>query len=107
MYCTQPQLETRYGTDLLVALTDRATPSSGLVDAVVVEQAIADASAEIDGYVAKRYQLPLVSTPDTLRDLAQVMTFYKLHRRETDDKTRRDYEDALKRLKTLHQACSS
>jgi phage gp36-like protein len=100
MYCTQAQLETRYGTGTLVSLTNHEA-STGLVVASVVEAAIADAAGEIDGYVGRRYQLPLTSTPDPLRDMCLVMAFYKLHRRETDEKTRRDYDDAMKRLKDV------
>jgi phage gp36-like protein len=102
-YCTPTQLEERYGADLLVQLTDRAEPATGQIDATVIDRALADTDAEIDGFLAGRYQLPLATTPQMVTNLALAIAFYKLHRRETDDKTRRDYDDALKRLKDIQQ----
>jgi phage gp36-like protein len=101
MYCTQSQLETRYGIDMLVSLTDRDGPATGLVVAATVEAAIADACEEIDGFVVKRYKLPIDPTPGVLRDLSQVIAIYKLHRREVDAKIQTDYDNAMKRLKDI------
>ncbi len=102
-YCTQSQLEARYGADLLVQLTDRETPATGEIVSAVIDQALADTDAEIDGYLASRYQLPLAATPLMVTNLALAIAIYKLHRRETDEKIRRDYDDAIKRLKDIHQ----
>ncbi|NNG05319.1 MAG: DUF1320 domain-containing protein, partial [Inquilinus sp.] len=78
-YATQAQLVERYGTVRLVELTDRAEPPAGAIDAAVIDRALADADALIDGYVAARYDLPLPAVPDLLRDLALSIVFYKLH----------------------------
>ena len=52
MYCTQADIEERFGQAELVQLTDRTR--TGQVDATTVARAITDASAEIEGYLATR-----------------------------------------------------
>jgi len=71
MYCTQAQMIERFGEPLLVQLTDR--DGAGIVDSAVIDAAIADASAEIDMYLAARYELPLSTVPLTLTRLACIL----------------------------------
>src|SRR4051812_42144975 len=97
-YAAQADLVKRYGTDLLIDCTDRATPQGGTIDADVVTGALQDADAVIDGYLKVRYALPLSATPALLRDLAQAIAIYKMHRDSAADKIRNDYTDALKTL---------
>lgn len=97
-YTSQDDLVARYGTDMLIDLTDRAAPPAGAIDAAVVTRALADTDAMIDGYLKGRYKLPLDATPPALRDLAEVIAIYKLHRDTAADKIRQDYSDALKTL---------
>ena len=68
-YATQADLETRFGSAELAQLTDRI--SGSVIDAAVVGRALADAEAEIDGYLAARYQLPLASAPAVLGRITQ------------------------------------
>ncbi len=91
-YCTQAQLEERYGGEMLKQLTDRSVPKLGVIDADVVNRALADADAEIDGYLAVRYALPLSSTPPLLTDIALRVAIYKLHAKVMQDKIKADYE---------------
>lgn len=100
-YCSQQNLVDRYGTDMLVSLTDRALPPANTIDAAVVARALADTDALINGYLQGRYQLPLAATPELLTDIAQAVAIYKLHRGLTDDKVKRDYDDALKQLREI------
>lgn len=97
-YLTQQQLTDRYGERLLVQLTDRAVPASGIIDTTVIARALADTDALIDGYLASRYSLPLASTPPLLTDIAGEVAIYKLHRKSPDEKIRLDYDNALRRL---------
>lgn len=101
MYCTQTQLVDRYGTKMLTDLTDRAVPRSGAIDAAVVTRAITDAGAEIDGYLATRYALPLSSVPQTITDIAQRITIYKLHVVNVSQKIADDYKLALASLSNI------
>jgi phage gp36-like protein len=100
-YASQADLVDRYGTDMLVDLTDRATPPAGAIDAAVVERALNDTDAQIDGYLLGRYLLPLATTPVVLRDIAQAMAIYKLHRDTVADKIAADYKSALDTLKQV------
>lgn len=100
-YATQAQLEDRYGAKLLGQLTDRGQPTTGQVDAEVVERALLDTDATIDGYLAARYHLPIASVPKLLVDVAEVVAIYKLHRRAPDDKITADYRDAIKTLQDI------
>lgn len=100
-YASQAQLQERFGEKMLRDLTDRATPPAGAIDAAVVNRALADSDAMIDGHLLGRYALPLASTPDLLRDLALTISIYKLHRVVSDEKIRLDYQDALKMLAAI------
>lgn len=65
-YCTLSDLTTRYGEREILQLSDRS--NSGEIDTDVVNGAIVDASALIDGYLADGgYSLPLGSTPQVIR----------------------------------------
>lgn len=70
-----------------------------------IEQAAEEASAVIDGYLARRYALPLGRMPGILITWARAITRYKLHNdRITDDRTdpvARDYRDAVKFLELV------
>lgn len=101
MYCTQTQLVDRYGTKMLTDLTDRAVPRSGAIDAAVVTRAITDAGAEIDGYLATRYALPLAVIPPIINDLAQRVAIYKLHVVNVSQKIADDYKLALASLSNI------
>lgn len=97
-YCTLAQLTDRFGEPMLVELTDRAEEPTNEIDTDVVDRALADADALIDGYLKGRYQLPLAATPPLLADLALAIAVYKLHRNTVSDKVKDDYAQALKTL---------
>lgn len=52
----------------------------------IIEAAIADASAEIDGYIAKRYDLPLPSVPKVVNKFAKDMALYNIYSRRGIEK---------------------
>jgi len=100
-YATLQQLLDRYGERMLVQLTDRASPATGEIDAAVVDRALADTDAMIDGYLAGRYRLPLAQTPPLVADVAQAIAIYKLHRATAAEKIDADYQQALKTLREI------
>lgn len=63
-YCTLTNLIDRYGETELIQLTDRT--GGGVVDQDVIDQAISDADAVIDGHLAGRYTLPISPVPAIL-----------------------------------------
>lgn len=97
-YTSQADLVERFGERMLLDLTDRATPPAGEIDAGVVTRALEDTDAAINGFLLGRYRLPLPSTPPMLRDIAQAVAIYKMHRDVVSEKIRLDYLDAMKLL---------
>jgi len=97
-YATLAQLQDRNSTRMLIQLTDRESPATGLIDVDVINRVLTDTDAMIDGYVGRRYQLPLVTVPALITDLALAIAIYKLHRKTAPDKVRADYDDAIKAL---------
>jgi phage gp36-like protein len=97
-YATLAQLTDRYGEEMLVRLTDRAALPTHAIDETVVNRALADADALIDGYLQGRYVLPLVATPPLLTDIALAITIWKLHVYKPDEKIEADYKAAEKQL---------
>lgn len=100
-YTTLADLTQRYGDRMIVALTDRGAMATGAVDATVVDKAIAEADAVIDGYLASRYALPVSPVPALLGDVALAIVIWKLHVAAPDPKIEADYKDALKVLRDI------
>lgn len=100
-YATLAALTDRYGTPMLVRLSDRADVPTGLVDQDVVDRALADADAVIDGYLEKRYALPVTAVPPLLVDIAQAITIYKLHVFQPDTKIEEEYKEAMRMLREI------
>lgn len=100
-YATLADLTQRYGDRMIVALTDRGAMATGAVDATVVDKAIAEADAVIDGYLASRYALPVSPVPALLGDVALAIVIWKLHVAAPDPKIEADYKDALKVLRDI------
>ena len=92
-YCSQDDLIKRYGQDELIELTDEA--AIGTIDASKVTQAISDACATIDGYLAGRYQLPLANVPTVLNRLAAEIARYFLWDDGASESVLKRYEDAI------------
>jgi len=99
MYATVADLETRYGAAELAELTNRAGGQDR--DDAVLLAAIGDASAEIDGYLASRYAVPVSPVPPVLVGAAAAIARYKLRGPSAGDTVRRDYEDAIRLLRDI------
>ena len=82
---------------MLIRLTDRGEVATETIDTDVIDRALADADAVINGYLG-RYALPLAATPPLIADLAQAIAIWKLHVYEPDPKIKADYDQALKSL---------
>ena len=103
-YCTLAQLTERYGATMLVQLSDRGGDEAPEeADAELFDRAIADADALIDGYLRKRYALPLPALPRLVTDLSLRIAIYYAHGQVVTDKVRDDYRDALKTLEKIAQ----
>lgn len=100
-YTSQNALIDRFGERMLVALTDRGDLATGMIDAAVVERALADTDAVIDGYMAVRYALPLSDVPALVADIAASVAIWKLHVGAPDPKIEADYKDAIRTLRDI------
>lgn len=98
-YATQADMVERFGHTELAQRTDRFDGVT--IDEVVLSRALADADAEIDGYLATRYTLPLTSTPAVLVRLAADLARYQLCGDKVPDSVRQRYVDAVAVLKRL------
>ena len=102
-YTSLPLMIDRVGQAMLIALTDRGDIPVGVIDAVVMARALADADAVINGYLAGRYVLPLAITPALIADIAAAVTLWKLHVTSPEDKIKADYHAAIKTLRDIAQ----
>lgn len=98
-YCTKQNMIDRFGSEELIQLTDRT--NAGVIDDTVLNQAIDDASSEIDGYLAGRYALPLATVPTALTRIACNMARYHLYDDAATEAVRQRYEDAVKFLRSV------
>lgn len=98
-YATQSDMTDRFGAVELAQLTDRVNGT--VVDTTVLGRALTDADAEIDGYVATRYALPLASTPVVVLRLACDIARYRLYDDAAPNQVRQRYEDAVSLLKKI------
>jgi phage gp36-like protein len=97
-YCTIDDIKAQLDERDLVQLTDDR--DAGIVDAAVVDRAIADADAEINGYLGARYAVPLDPVPAVIGKYAVDMAVYHLEsrRRGASEHRKERYDAALKFL---------
>lgn len=100
-YATLQNLIDRFGAAMILGQTDRATPPAGVIDQAVVDRALADADAMINGYIGTRYQVPLTEVPPQIADIAQSIAIWKLHIYKPDEKIELDYKEALRALRDI------
>lgn len=99
-YATPQDLINRYPNRDLVQLTNE-DPAADTINAAALQQALDDASAEIDTYLGARFTLPLSDPPQVLNRLAADLAMYRLQAlRPLHDLTdaRRRYDDAIAML---------
>lgn len=98
----QPQdLLDSEGEDLVYAIFDRNT--DGVLDQVAIDRCQLDASAEMDGYISRRYPIPAPVTPAWAKQICNDIAIYR-GARSADRLTtelRQRYEDAIKFLENV------
>jgi len=99
-YATAQDMINRYPNRDLVQLTDE-DPTATTVNDIPITQALADASAEIDGYIEGRFTLPLADPPAVLNRLTTDIAMYRMQSlrplHDLED-ARKRYEDAVAML---------
>jgi phage gp36-like protein len=99
-YATVLDMINRYPNRDLVQLANE-DPTATTINATPITQALADASAEIDGYIEGRFTLPLTDPPAVLSRLTTDIAMYRMQSlrplHDLED-ARKRYEDAVAML---------
>jgi phage gp36-like protein len=98
-YASQQALIDRFGESELIRLSDH--DGTGAINASVVEGKLADADAEIDGYLSGRYTLPLTNVPEALRRIACDIARYHLYDDRVTEAVQKRYDDAIRFLRMV------
>jgi len=100
-YAVKQDIIDRYGEDIL--LTSFDPDNTGSADDDLITKALADASSEVDSYLAALYDVPLATTPDIIvQRTVDIGVYLGSFRADvmTDGKRQR-YEDAVAWLKLV------
>ena len=98
-YCTVQDMVERFGERELRDCAELAADEA--IDGAVVQAAIADASAEMDAHLGRRWRVPVTRRTPLLVMLAcQIARYRLLDGREHEQAVRR-YEEAIALLKAL------
>lgn len=102
-YATVSDMEARYPARDLIAITD---PANLALQPAAIQQALNDASVEIDGYLESRFSLPLSDPPAVLNLHCCTVAMYRLQSlrplHDLED-ARKRYEDVIKFLEKVAQ----
>lgn len=94
MYCTVDEVLEKIKGDMLnVIIGDEYIEDEKEREAkiaVLCEDAVSDACAEIDGYLAKRYNVPFEKTPQVINKFAKDIAVYNLVSRTGIDESERE-----------------
>lgn len=95
MYATEANLVARFGGEIQELKLMHANTSTA------VQDAIQDATEEINGYIGGRYALPLPNVPSNLERMACDIARYRLYFQQPTEEVRQRYEDAVSFLKLV------
>lgn len=98
MYATPDNMLSRFGEQDLTLLTEREDSVPGEINLALLEQALRDASAEIDGYIAGRYVLPLTTVPAVLERNCCDIARYFLYGDKAPEQIEKRYTAVVKFL---------
>ena len=101
MYATQQDIIDIYGQDALTVAADR--DGDGVADPGVADEALTQATAEMDSYIGKKYDLPLPSTPAVLVPKCVDIAIYRMSQSPAalTDEIKDRYEKAIAWLRDL------
>jgi phage gp36-like protein len=102
-YATAEEFELRMGSNLTIDLTNLDNPSATEINLTKLGSALEDASGEINGYLATRYQIPLSVVPNFIKNYCIDIAIYYLGRQLKDDDASTRYEKVIERLKDIEK----
>lgn len=94
MYATEADLVARFGEEISNLKLMVSNPT-------FVDDAIQDATEEINGHIGGRYPLPLPNVPSNLKRMACDIARYRLYFQQPTEEVRKRYEDAIAFLKRV------
>ena len=94
MYATEADLVARFGAEIGNLKLMVSNPT-------FVDDAIQDATEEINGHIGGRYPLPLPNVPSNLKRMACDIARYRLYFEQPTEEVRKRYEDAIAFLKRV------
>lgn len=97
MYASLADLVARFGEDEVAQISNRA--GGHTVNGPVAQQALEDASAEVDGYVGTRYRF--ADSPPLLVRITCDLARYRLYDDAVPDEIRNRYLDAVRVLRAI------
>lgn len=100
-YVSQQEMIDRFGEDELIRLSDRAAAPAGVIDAAIIDTAIADADDLIDSYIVRRYDLPLARTPSRLTKVASDIARFHLYKDGAIESVAEAHKEAIRFLKDV------
>lgn len=106
-YATQQDMIDRFGEPEIIQLTDNGPTRTGAIVVDALTRAFEDADAEINGYLAGRYTLPLASTPRVILGIACDMARYRLYTDAVPEVVARRYKDAVALLGNISKGVVS
>lgn len=100
-YATRQDLLDRESEDLIYSVFDRDRDE--VLDETAMDRCIADASAEMDGYIGQRYTLPLPTAPAWAMQICGDIAIYRGARAADalTNELRQRYEDAIAFLRNV------
>ncbi len=100
-YCSKEELLARIPQEYLIDLTD--DDGDGIEDNDVISEVIEQASSEIDAYLSRRYDTPLLNVPAVIEKICVELVIYYLHLRadKVTDAWKDTYERAIELLRSL------
>ena len=101
-YATIADIRSELDEDVLVQLTD--DDDTGETDTDIVDKALADANAVVDGYIGKRHDLPFASPPAILAKLETDIAIVNLFNRRNGppEHRQKQYENAIAFLEKVN-----
>lgn len=107
-YCTIDDITKLIPGEAVMQLTD--DDNLGQVNQAMVDEAIAQADAEIDSYCADRYSVPFVSAPAIIRKCSVDIAIYNLYSRRVEEmpEARAErYKNAVRQLEGIAKGLMS
>jgi len=101
-YCTLDDIKKLLPEDSLIQLTD--DEGTGAIDEDIINEVIAQADSEIDGYCGVRYSVPFSPVPAVIKKFSVDIAVYNLYSRRQEEipETRSErYKNAIKFLEML------